>query len=102
VRNPPATTCSAVMFGTICVGADHETPQSVEVNQLMPLDSIGTTTRPQTLPPGAPGGGGWTSGTPPMPAWALARLTGGDHVRPPSVDRCILMRSPSALLSYSS
>jgi hypothetical protein len=55
------------MFGRIvCVG-DHDAPQSDEVNQIMPAPAIGTTTRPQTLPGGAFGGGGWTSGTPPMP-----------------------------------
>src|SRR5690349_1551249 len=57
----------AVMFGVICVVADQWRPQSLDENQLTPLTWIGTTTRPQTAPGAAPGGGGWTSGTPPMP-----------------------------------
>ena len=91
------------MFGVICVGADHVTPQSVDVYQPMPLTWIGTTTRPQTVPDGAPGGGGWTTGTPPIPpVWPFARFCGGDQVRPPSVERCILIWSPAPLSSYSS
>src|SRR5215831_13526251 len=61
------TLCVAVMFGVICVVADQCSPQSLDENQLTPLTWIGTTTRPQTVPGAAPGGGGWTSGTPPMP-----------------------------------
>ena len=84
------------MFGTIWVDVDHEAPQSVDVNQIIPFPAIGTTTRPQTLPGGA-FGGGWTSGTPPMPCALLAVLAGGDQVRPPSVEVCILIRvAPSS------
>src|SRR6266540_5124130 len=67
VRMFCATLCVAVMFGRICVVADQFSPQSLDENQLTPLTWIGTTTRPQTIPGAAPGGGGWTSGTPPMP-----------------------------------
>src|ERR1051325_4549185 len=64
------TLCPAVMFGVICVSADQCRPQSVDVHQLTPALASGTTTRPQTVPGAAPGGGGWTSGTPPMsPVW---------------------------------
>src|SRR5215470_989516 len=61
------TVCVAVMFGRICVVADQFLPQSLEENQLTPFTWIGTTTRPHTVPGAAPGGGGCTSGTPPMP-----------------------------------
>src|SRR3954471_17251586 len=62
-----ATVWVAVMFGRTCVVADQWAPQSLDDHQLTPLTWIGTTTRPQTVPGAAPGGGGWTSGTPPMP-----------------------------------
>src|SRR5215831_6862834 len=67
VRMFCATVCVAVMFGRICVVADQWAPQSLDDHQLTPLTWIGTITRPHTEPGAAPGGGGWTSGTPPMP-----------------------------------
>jgi hypothetical protein len=81
------------MFGRIVVVADHEAPQSADVNQTIPAPAIGTTTRPQTPPGGAPGGGGWTSGTPPIPCALFAVFAGGDQVSPPSVEVCILIRA---------
>ena len=64
------TVCAAVMFGRIWVSADQWAPQSFDVHQLTPFDWTGTTTRPHTEPGEEPGGGGCTSGTPPMsPVW---------------------------------
>src|SRR5262249_21796780 len=74
-----APVCVAVMFGRICVVADQCRPQSLDDHQLTPFTWIGTTTRPQTEPGAEPGGGGWTSGTPPMPP---VRPTGGAAALP--------------------
>src|SRR5262245_13729642 len=79
VRMFCATVCVAVMFGRICVVADQWRPQSLDDHQLTPFTWIGTTTRPQVEPGAAPGGGGWTSGTPPMPP---VRPTGGAAALP--------------------
>ena len=54
------------MFGVICVSAEKWAPQSFDDHQLTPLLASGMITRPQVLPGAEPGGGGWTSGTPPM------------------------------------
>ena len=67
MRISARTLCVAVMFGRICVDADQCRPQSLDEHQLTPLTESGTTTRPHTEPGAEPGGGGCTSGTPPMP-----------------------------------
>src|SRR5215831_2932051 len=72
------TECPAVMFGVICVSAEKCWPQSFDVHQLTPALANGMTRRPHVLPGAEPGGGGCTSGTPPMspvcPAWLAAAL----------------------------
>ena len=67
--------------------ADHVAPQSLEEKALTVVRSTyATTTRPHVDPAAAPGGGGWTSVTAPVPADASGVPAGADHVAPPSVD----------------
>src|SRR5581483_152589 len=65
------TVCPDAMFGMISVSAEKCWPQSFDVHQLTPpLLCTGMTSRPHTDPGAEPGGGGCTSGTPPMsPVW---------------------------------
>ena len=85
VRSAWATVCVAVAFGTTSVDADQLAPQSFEANQLTPPPpESATTTRPHTVPGAAPGGGGCTSVTVPVPVAASDELAGADHVFPPS------------------